>query len=91
MWNCQWDGHRVNQYSPKGDLIRSCPLPVPRPTSCTLGGPNLDLLFITSASIGLDRDQKTQYPLSGSVWVMRVQDKGVRESTFQINSDRINP
>jgi sugar lactone lactonase YvrE len=86
LWNCQWDGHRIRQYSSTGDLIQSCALQVPRPTSCTLGGPNLDLLFITSASIGLDADQLSQAPLSGSLWVMRVEEKGIEESTFILNA-----
>ena len=55
---------------------------VPRPTSCTLGGPNLDLLFITSASVGLNQSQRAQAPFSGSVWVMRVEEKGVQEASF---------
>ena len=85
LWNCQWDGSRVNQYSPQGTLLRSCDLDVPRPTSCTLGGPHLNLLFITSASVGLNDEDLNKAPLSGSVWVMRVEEKGTEEHRFILN------
>ncbi|MBN9347442.1 MAG: SMP-30/gluconolactonase/LRE family protein [Devosia sp.] len=42
-------GARVLGYSPAGRLIREIELPVDIPTCCEFGGPNLDVLYVTSA------------------------------------------
>ena len=49
VWCAIWDGWCVRRYAPDGRLDREVSLPVPRPTSCTFGGENLETLFITSA------------------------------------------
>ncbi|QEP42065.1 hypothetical protein D5085_02250 [Ectothiorhodospiraceae bacterium BW-2] len=67
LWNCHWGGAAVNQYNPKGELLQTINVPLPRPTSCCFGGDDLDTLFITTASEGLSRSQLQQYPLSGQV------------------------
>ena len=38
-------------------------MPVDRPTCCAFGGPDLDVLYVTSASIGSDTPQ----PLAGGL------------------------
>lgn len=45
-----WDGSRVEIYEPSGEKCGQICLEVSRPTSCTFGGANLDVLIVTSAS-----------------------------------------
>ncbi|MFI6481758.1 SMP-30/gluconolactonase/LRE family protein [Nonomuraea sp. NPDC050663] len=52
VWNCKWDGSRVVRYAPDGTIDRVIRLPVSRPTRCAFAGPGLDVLAVTSASLG---------------------------------------
>ena len=54
LWIAFWDGAKVACLTPSGDLVVTVDLPVQRPTSCAFGGPGMDRLYVTSASIGLD-------------------------------------
>ena len=54
LWIALWDGWCVRRYSPGGEWLETLKMPVARPTSCAFGGLDLDRLYITSASIGLD-------------------------------------
>jgi sugar lactone lactonase YvrE len=54
LWVAFWDGGCVRAFDPAsgGSLLRVS-LPASRPTSCVFGGSNLEVLFVTSASVGL--------------------------------------
>src|SRR5205814_290163 len=67
LWNARWDGGAVLKITPEGKLDQVIELPVPRPTSCSFGGPNLKTLYVTSATYGLTAAQLEHAPLSGSV------------------------
>ena len=67
VWVAHWDGWCVTRYDPDGRVERVVNLPVPRPTSCTFGGPGLDCLYITTGRIRLSAQQLADAPLSGSV------------------------
>ena len=75
LWVAFWDGGCVRRYDPDGALLRTVRLPVDRVTSCTFGGPDLDRLFVTTASTGLDATQRAAQPLAGSIFAV---DPGVR-------------
>lgn len=77
LWNARWDGRAVLRITPDGKLDRSIPLPVLRPTSCIFGGPNLDTLYVTSATDGLSPAQLKEFPLSGSVFALSGVGQGV--------------
>jgi sugar lactone lactonase YvrE len=70
VWSVHWDGGRVTRYRPDGSVERVVVLPVPRPTSCCFGGPDLATLFVTSATIGLDAAACHAAPLSGGVFAI---------------------
>jgi sugar lactone lactonase YvrE len=67
LWIAFFDGWRVGQYGPTGDHLRDIVLPVPRPTSCVIGGPDAATLFITSARIRLGRNLLDTAPFSGGL------------------------
>jgi len=53
-----------------GHLIDSVPIPASRVTSVMFGGPNLDILYVTTSRFGLSDEQKKQQPLAGSVFAV---------------------
>ncbi len=75
LWVAVWDGWAVRRYAPDGRLDRVVGVPVPRPSSCTFGGPNLDRLYITSGRIRLAERMLVEAPLSGGLFAF---DPGVR-------------
>lgn len=82
VWTALWDGGAIRRYSPDGMLADVIAVPVPRPTSCTFGGPDLTTLFITSARDGLDEHTLHKAPLSGSVFALETAVTGIPEPTF---------
>lgn len=68
VWSAHWDGWRVVRYDPLGRIDRTIELPIPRPTSCAFGGPDLKSLYVTSARVRLSALQLAEAPLSGGVF-----------------------
>lgn len=88
VWVAHWDGWRVTRFFPDGSLDRSVVLPVPRPTSCALGGADGDTLFITTARMRLSRARLQEAPLSGSVFAISVSAPGLPEPMFGASDRR---
>jgi L-arabinonolactonase len=82
LWNAEWGGGKVVRYSPAGERDREIALPVSNPTCVAFGGPDLDILFITSASFGLDPAARALEPHAGSVFALRPGVRGRREYRF---------
>ena len=55
LWCAHMFGGRVSRFAPDGSVDRTIALPVPQVTSCAFGGPDLDTLYITTASLRMDR------------------------------------
>jgi sugar lactone lactonase YvrE/DNA-binding IclR family transcriptional regulator len=82
VWIALWDGWRVVRHAPDGRLDRSIALPVPRPTSCCFGGPDLATLYVTSARVRLSAAQLAEAPLSGSVFAVETGARGLPEHAY---------
>ncbi len=82
LWSAQWDGWCVTRYDPDGKVERVINLPVPRPTSCIFGGPDLATLYVTSGRIRLSAAQLAESPLSGSVFALETGTRGLPENAF---------
>lgn len=82
IWSACWDGAKIVRYTPTGTVDRIIPVPALRPTSCVFGGPNLDELYITSATTGLSEEQLKQYPLSGDLFRLKVDVTGREKFRF---------
>lgn len=79
LWSALWGGDCVVRYTPDGRIDRVLEVPVHQPTCVAFGGPDLDLLFVTSAKLGLV-DPATG---AGDVLVYNVGIKGLPESRFK--------
>jgi sugar lactone lactonase YvrE len=71
IWVALWGGAQVRRYSPDGRVTDIVNLPVEQPTSCTFGGDAGDVLYITTARLGLTDAQLAASPLAGSVFACR--------------------
>ncbi len=72
-----WGGWRVTRFTLDGSVDRILELPVAQVTSCVFGGPDLDRLYITSASYGLDAEARQAQPLAGGLFEAQVGVRGL--------------
>ena len=82
IWNAQWGASQVVRYSPVGEVDLILPLPVSQPTCVAFGGPQLDMLFVTSASQGLDKQALLAEPEAGNIFVFQTNIIGTTDSRF---------
>ena len=82
LWIAFWDGWCLRRLSPEGELLEVLQVPVARPTSCAFGGPQLDHLFITSASRDLTEADLAGQPQAGGLFVAKPGVKGLPEKVF---------
>jgi len=82
LWIAFWDGWCVRRYSPTGECLARIALPVARPTSCAFGGGDLDRLYITSASIGLDEAARSVQLQAGGLFMASPGVRGLSEIPF---------
>lgn len=80
IWVALWGGSEVRRYSPAGQLVEIVPMPVPQPSSCAFGGDGT--LYITSARAGLSDEELKAAPLSGSVFALSTNTRGVPVRPF---------
>jgi len=82
LWIAFWDGWCVRRFSPEGELMRTIEVPVARPTSCAFGGADLDQLYISSASIGLDDKELSLQPTAGGLFKASPGVQGIADVPF---------
>ncbi len=88
LWNAEFNGGRVVRYAPDGRTDRIIEVPTHRPTCCALGGPDLDVLYITTASQQMSADELARQPLAGSLLAVEVGVRGLVEPRFPISETR---
>jgi sugar lactone lactonase YvrE len=82
LWIAFWDGWCVRRFSPAGERIAELRVPAQRPTSCAFGGPNLDRLFITTASRDLSAEELGAQPYAGGLFMTSPGVTGIAEPLF---------
>ncbi len=83
VWGAHWGGWRITRYDPTGKIERIVKLPVSQVSCCRFGGENLDVLYITTAREGMTADQLRAEPLSGDLFRIQVDVKGLPEPRFK--------
>ena len=82
VWSAQPVFGRLARYAPDGTLERVIELPVSRGTGLMFGGPNLDVLYVTTMRETLSEAQLADEPLAGSLLALRPGVKGLPETPF---------
>ena len=88
MWSAHWGAGRVVRYAPDGTVERVLEVPASQPTCVAFGGPDLDLLFVTSARDGLTAGQLAHEPSAGDVFVYKIGCIGLAENHFVLDIGR---
>jgi L-arabinonolactonase len=82
LWNAEWQGRRVVRLLPDGAIDRVVEVPVEKPTCCAFGGPDLDLLYITTSRLEMSPAQIAAEPSAGSLFVFKPGVRGVVDAPF---------
>ena len=82
VWCAHMFGGTVSRLAPDGGVDRVIELPVPQVTSCAFGGPDLATLYITTASLRMDRAALSQEPLAGALFAADPGVRGLPEPAF---------
>ncbi|HEX3218398.1 MAG TPA: SMP-30/gluconolactonase/LRE family protein [Aestuariivirgaceae bacterium] len=69
-WCAHVRGGEIAQYDPAGHLMRTVPLPVRYPLMCSFGGPDMDILFVTTGRVLATPDELAAQPLNGSLFAV---------------------
>ncbi len=86
LWVGLWNGNAVARFDPEtGKLISKIEVPAHNVTSCSFGGENLDVLYITTARVDMTDAELKEYPLAGSIFKVVPGVKGVKNPFFGKN------
>lgn len=82
-WCALVHGAAVACISPDGRMLRRIPVPARHPTMVAFGGPDLDRLYVTSASAMLAEDERSDWPHAGKLFCIEgTGARGVPEPFF---------
>ncbi|HET6396724.1 MAG TPA: SMP-30/gluconolactonase/LRE family protein [Pseudoxanthomonas sp.] len=70
LWNAQWGASQVVRYRPDGSVACRVAVPVPQPSCCAIGGPDLDVLYVITSPLGLDAAALRDAPGSGGLYAV---------------------
>jgi sugar lactone lactonase YvrE len=57
---------------PAAPPLTQVKLPMNNPTSCAIGGANMDTLFITTARHRLSEEERAKQPGAGQLWAVKL-------------------
>ncbi len=84
LWVCHFGGDCISVFNKKGKKIHKIKLPAKNITNCTFGGPKNNDLYITTALKGLKKSDIKKYHLSGSLFKIKTNTKGILSKPFSI-------
>ena len=73
----------IGRFDPMGQLNRIIRIPISHPTMCNFGGPDLDVLYVTSGTVFLNKEELASQPHAGALFVFHgLGVRGVPEPLF---------
>ena len=84
IWICHFGGACISVYNLKGKKIHNLKLPAKNITNCTFGGKNMNNLYVTSALKGMKKNEVKKFNLSGSLFHVKTNVKGLITKSFNI-------
>lgn len=82
LWVAHWDGWCVTRHDERGREILRIGFPVPRPTCPAFGGGDMSVLYVTSATMHLSDAELAEAPLSGALFAVTTDTRGLPEPSF---------
>ena len=84
IWICHYGGACITVYNLKRRRVHKINLPAKNITSCTFGGVNKKEIFVTSALKGMKKSEIKKFSLSGSLFNIKTNVKGLTSMSFKI-------
>lgn len=85
LWNAQWGGSQVVRYTSDGTIDFILKMPVTQPTCVAFGGPDLNLLCVTTAQENLSDNALNSQPEAGNLFIYQVETNGLPAPLFKGN------
>ncbi|MFZ4617438.1 MAG: SMP-30/gluconolactonase/LRE family protein [Rectinemataceae bacterium] len=82
VWSAHWAGWRITRYAPDGSIDRVIPMPFATATCMGFGGPKLEDLYVTSATMGLSPEDLQRSRSPGGLFVIQNAGRGIKEGVF---------
>ena len=83
LWVGHWGGWHAVRWDPlTGKMIQTVKMPTYAVTACAFGGPDLEDLYITTATAGLNEVDLARQPHAGGLFRARPGVKGVKSPAF---------
>jgi D-xylonolactonase len=77
LWTGLFGGWELRRYSPRGELLQTLRLPCSAVTKAAFGGDDLRTLYITTAHVALNAEERLQQPLAGGLFRVRIDVPGL--------------
>ncbi len=84
LWIAHWGGARITRWSPEGERLAVHPVPALNVTTMGFAGPDYRTLYITTARDGMDAAALAAMPLSGSLFILETDVKGLSEPLMRL-------
>jgi len=82
VWNCRWGGNGILRIAPNGEIVEKIPIPVSNVTHCAFGGADRKTLFVTTASMGAEREE-----MAGCLFSVEVPVRGTEVEKFRVSPE----
>ena len=82
VWSAIWGAGCLLRFAPDGCLDLKLDLPVRQPTCVAFGGAEMNILFVTSARVGLDAETLAPGSLDGALLVYETSAVGLPEFRY---------
>ena len=83
LWVAMWGSGKVCCFDKNSNLKLILQLPVSKVTSCAFGGSNLNELYITTASVGLNDIEAERQPHAGKLFKFITQEQGYASNCYR--------
>jgi len=83
LWVAMWGSGKVCCFDVEGNIKLIVQLPVSKVTSCTFGGTDLNELYITTASVGLNDIELERQPHAGKLFKLITQEQGYASNCYR--------
>jgi len=81
-WSAKWGAAKLVRYSPNGEIDYQLPVDAPHTSCAEFGGPEMDILFVTSAKQELTAEQLEAAPNSGHLFIYQTDIKGIEQDNY---------
>lgn len=84
LWNARYGGAAVLRFTSGGEIDQQVSVPALNPACCTIGGAEMNRMFITTARGGMSDEELTAYPQSGALFIVDISQRGIEAPLYSM-------